>query len=1087
MIRFAVLAALCLAVTARAGIVDRLPGSAAPDIRQRQDRIVVHVAPQAAARLEPLRAGTPLARTGIAALDRTARRLGVLRFVPEFPARPGSPLAEFWYADLPAGADPVTAAAAFAALDEVTEAHAIDIVPVTAVPNDSMWSVAWHLYQPSRRDVHAPEAWDVTRGDSSIVLAVLDTGVLLDHPDLAGQFWIHVAERDGLPGVDDDGNGYVDDVRGWDFVSLASEDDVRPFEDWRDEDNDPNDYAGHGTAVSGVAAGRTNNGIGVAGMAWDIRIMPLRVGWSSPVFPLGAIDLSYAARAIAYAADNGATVISCSFSTTAAGDLLAAVNAAIDAGVTVVFSSGNNGTPAAAAQLPGVISVAATQQDDTVAGFSNLHPTVALSAPGLSLPTTFIRHAGVDSATDRQPDYTTGATGTSFAAPIVAATAALVQSHRAALGLPRLSPLEMKVLLMETVDAIDLVNASKADYGTGRLNAARALSPGRRSFHVRAAGKAVGPGIVIPARRGETRVAFAMDTNEILLVGGASGDTLERIPIAETPVGAMAAADAGTGIGTVFWIPCRDASIHAYDLLGRPLPGWPVAATNMSNVAWTAPALGDLEGDGPIEIVWGGTDGRVRAWHTDGSAVDGFPRVVAAPGPNPVVALADLDGAPGLEVVVATASGTVTALDRNGATLPGWPQQLPLPAADLAVADLGGAPGPEIVAAGGSVVAAWHVDGTLAFSRTLPVYLGSGIAAADVNGDGTRDVVAALLDRVTAISGTGSPLPGFPRAADALIAGPPVVGGITDLAPIGILFGCYDPAGGYRMRGFRGASARLARYPLPGGGGPFTVLAEIDGDDATEIVTGTGVDGSLWIYDAGAGSWNVPGWPEPAANSARTRCPDGAPRLEPLDDAAPGTVADLEAERLTPTRVAVRWTGVADEGPKGLPERYEVAASDRPFAATAFDDAPWHTTIAAAEGSLEVEFDDLPAGMDYWFAARSIDAAGNVSDVSELATISPTVPRIERGVRLTALRNPSQPPVAFGWLAAADVGDAGRAVRIYDLSGRLRARLDTGPGLEGVVPWDGRDAQGRAVRPGLYFARFEARSHAASVRFALVR
>lgn len=1087
MIRCAVLAALCIAATARAAIDDRVPGSTVPEVRQRQDRIVVRLVPQASARLGALRAAGGARRTGLAPLDRAADRLGVRRFLPEFGARSASPLADFWFADLPPGADPAEVAANLAALADVAEAHPIDIVPVTAVPNDSLWSVSWHLFQPSRRDVHGPEAWDVTTGDTSIVLAVLDTGVMTDHPDLRGQFWTNVAERDGLPGVDDDGNGYVDDVRGWDFIALATDADVPPFEDWRDEDNDPNDFAGHGTAVTGVAAGHANNGIGVAGMAWDIRVMPLRVGWATTFFALGVIDLSDAARAIEYAVDNGASVISCSFSTTAAGDLLAAVNAAIAAGVTVVFSSGNNGTQAAAAQLPGVISVAATQPNDVVAVFSNLHPTVALSAPGLSLPTTFIAHAGGDSAADRQPAYTTGASGTSFSAPLVAATAALVQSQRAALGLPPLAPIDMKTLIMETADAIDPLNTGSSNYGTGRLNAARALSMRRRSFRVRAAGASVGPAIVIPALRGETRIGFAMDTGELLFVGGASRDTLARIALPSTPVGAMSAADVGTGIGTVIWVPCEDLQIHAYDLLGRPLPGWPVPATGVNGSGWPTPALGDLDGDGRVEVVWGGNDGRVHAWHVDGQAVDGFPRVVGAPGPNPIVALADLDGVPGLEVVVAAASGTVIALDMHGAALPGWPQQLPLPASDVIVADIGGAPGPEVIAAGGSVIAAWRASGALAFSRTLPVYFGAGLAAADLNGDGIRELVAAMLDRVTVLDGAGLPLAGWPRPADALITGPPVIGGVTKLTPVGLLMGCDDGIGGSRLRGFTSTAFRLARYPLPGGAGPFVVLTELDGDDATEIVTGSGSDGSLWIYDAGEGTWRVPGWPAPGGNAARTRSPEGAPPLSPFDDVAPEPVADLLAERASPTRVTLRWTGVTDEGPSGLPVRYEIAASDRPFTPDEFDGAPWRTEVAAVDGTIEAELDDLPAGIDYWFAVRSNDASGNVSPVSNLAVLVPSAPQLAHGVRLTPLGNPARPPVSFAWLAAGEVADANRSVRIYDLGGRLRARLPVAPGFEGVVSWDGRDLQGRAVAPGLYFARFEAPSHASNARFALVR
>jgi subtilisin family serine protease len=1089
MMRFALLALICLAGPSHAAI-GAFPPESAPEVRFRQDRIVVRLAPGAALRLSQRGARGATSRLLIAGVDRVAERLGVRGFHAEFQgplAGPGTELSAFWFADLPENADPHAAAAAFMELEEVAEAHPIAIFPVSGVPNDSLWSISSHLYQDSRRDVHALEAWSVTRGDSSIVLAVLDTGVLLDHPDLAGQLWKNAAERGGLPGIDDDGNGYVDDIDGWDFVSMTTGQDAVPLEDWRDEDNDPNDFAGHGTAVSGIAAARSNNTIGITGTAWDIRIMPLRVGWSSPVFALGLVDLSFAARAITYAAANGAHVINCSFGSNAQSDFLAAVNAAANAGVLVVFSSGNNGTPAIASQLPGVMSVAATGPADVVTQFSNLHVTVALSAPGQSLPATFIAHAGGDSLSDRQPVYTAGASGTSFSAPIAAAAAALVQSRRVEMGLPLLRPLDMKLLLMETTDAIDPLNSRFTNYGTGRLNAGRALEDGLRSFRVRAAGKAVGPSVAIPALRGESRIAFAMDSRELLFIGGSSRDTLLRVALPDGPVGAIAAADPGTGIGTVIWVACADRRIYAYDLLGRPVAGWPVIATAVSGPFAATPVPADLDGDGVLEVLWGGNDGRVHAWRADGSPLPGFPRDVSTGGPNLILALADLDGAPGAEIVAAAGSGTVIALDGGGATLPGWPQQLAFPAIDVIVADIGGMAGPEVIAAGGSLVVAWRANGTLVWSRTMPVLVGSGLAAADFDGNGTSEVVAPLLDRIAVIGNTGSFHPGFPKVTDALVAGPPVVGGITSVTPIGILVGCADEAGGFRLRGISSSAIRLARYPLPGGAGPFVTLANLDGDDATEIVAGTGSEGSLWVYDAGPSTWRAPGWPTPGGNSARTRSNIAPPSLSAFDDVAPAAVEDLAALRRTPTHVTLRWTGVADEGPSGVPEHYEIAASDQPFGPDGFDDAPGRQTAAADSDPLEIEFDDLPAGVPYYFAVRSIDAYGNVSPMSNLAALNQPVPVIASGVRIASLRNPTGVPVALGWLAGSDVPEERRTVRIFDVGGRLLSRLRIEPGFEGVVEWNGRDLFGRTVPPGLYFARLETPSHSATARFALIR
>src|SRR5262249_20350110 len=158
-------------------------------------------------------------------------------------------------------------------LPEVVSATPIAILPLDAVPNDSLWASSYWYYQPSRMDVHAPEAWDVTTGDTSVVVAIVDTGVNPYHPDvggsvagLSGQIYTNWAEVNGLPGVDDDGNGKIDDFHGWDFVALSNNSDVEPGEDWQDEDNDPNDFVAHGTGVAGMVGALTNNTIGVAGM-----------------------------------------------------------------------------------------------------------------------------------------------------------------------------------------------------------------------------------------------------------------------------------------------------------------------------------------------------------------------------------------------------------------------------------------------------------------------------------------------------------------------------------------------------------------------------------------------------------------------------------------------------------------------------------------------------------------------------------------------------------------------------------------------------------------------------------------------------
>ncbi|MBT5268992.1 MAG: S8 family serine peptidase [Candidatus Marinimicrobia bacterium] len=155
------------------------------------------------------------------------------------------------------------------------------------IPDDPMYSQQWH-----HAAVNAPALWDSTTGDTSQIIGIIDTGVDWDHPDLAENIWINWAEYHGADGVDDDGNGYVDDIRGWDWIS---------------DDNDPNDDNSHGTHVAGIAAGVGNNGIGITGVSWSSKIMSLKVLQST-----GFGNSSDIASAVEYAGSNGATVMNLS-------------------------------------------------------------------------------------------------------------------------------------------------------------------------------------------------------------------------------------------------------------------------------------------------------------------------------------------------------------------------------------------------------------------------------------------------------------------------------------------------------------------------------------------------------------------------------------------------------------------------------------------------------------------------------------------------------------------------------------------------------------------------------------------------------
>lgn len=222
-------------------------------------------------------------------------------------------------------------------------------------------------------DMSVPAAWNITTGSSDVTIAVIDSGVMYTHPDLAANIWANTKEIPGN-GIDDDGNGYVDDVYGWDFV---------------DDDNDPMDFNGHGTHCAGTIAGVGNNSAGVAGVMWNAKVMPVRV-----LDTQGYGTVYHSIAAIKYATAMGADVISCSFGGAEGSQ---AYRDAIRASpALVVCAAGNDGGDndvfpmyPANYNSPNVLSVAALDNRDDLAIFSNFGKiSVHVAAPGIGILST---------------------------------------------------------------------------------------------------------------------------------------------------------------------------------------------------------------------------------------------------------------------------------------------------------------------------------------------------------------------------------------------------------------------------------------------------------------------------------------------------------------------------------------------------------------------------------------------------------------------------------------------------------------------------------------------------------------------------
>jgi len=256
------------------------------------------------------------------------------------------------------------------------------------VPNDFYFGIfQWFLRSGATKyGAGFSDAWDLWKGDTSTVVAVMDIGTDIGHPDLASKISINRGEIPGN-GIDDDGDGYVDDTKGWDFGTHDNDPDPTPT-------FDPTglDIGFHGTFVAGLVAAAPNNSQGIAGAAWNCRVMPLKVSDSA-----GEIQLSAVAEAFQYVDIKRPAVLNMSFGTTdsTARDFLQAlVTDATAANVLCVAGAGNSDTSAVAwpAGCNGVLSVGATDETGARAFFSNYGPWVRVAAPGSSMWSTICRN-----------------------------------------------------------------------------------------------------------------------------------------------------------------------------------------------------------------------------------------------------------------------------------------------------------------------------------------------------------------------------------------------------------------------------------------------------------------------------------------------------------------------------------------------------------------------------------------------------------------------------------------------------------------------------------------------------------------------
>ncbi|RME04841.1 MAG: hypothetical protein D6805_01660 [Planctomycetota bacterium] len=337
-------------------------------------------------------------------------------------------------------------------------------------PRDAYFPLQWGAYNYGQdapggmvgkigAHVDMLRAWRLTTGSKKVLVAVLDTGVDYEHPDLRENIWVNEKEKYGIAGYDDDGNGYIDDVHGWNFVSAVKTGNQAGSPD-------PMDDNGHGTHCAGVIGAKGNNLEGIAGLNWQVRIMALKF-----LNAVGSGNVVSMYRAIEYAVRNKVRVINASFGFEQKSKLLEdALRMAREAKVIICAAAGNSGRSSDRRPLypanyerefDNIISVAATNNLDKLASFSNFGArTVHVAAPGVRIVSTIPKNSYA------------AASGTSMAAPHVSGAVALLLSRN-----PRLSPKTVRDRLIATCDVVeDLVGRVRS---WGRINVYRFLTNDR--------------------------------------------------------------------------------------------------------------------------------------------------------------------------------------------------------------------------------------------------------------------------------------------------------------------------------------------------------------------------------------------------------------------------------------------------------------------------------------------------------------------------------------------------------------------------------------------------------------------------------
>jgi hypothetical protein len=968
------------------------------------------------------------------------------------------------------------------------------ILRLDYIPNDPQFNLQWH-----HPVTQTPETWDWTFGSEEIIVGIIDSGVKWNHPDLQDNIYVCEAELNstthGGPGMtidwengivsggndlDDSGSGKPDDVIGWNFYSTQSNQSFQPF-----PDND------HGTHVAGCAGAVGDNGIGVAGAALSVKLLGTRHAPTN--FNTGTIQNGY--NAIYYTADAGADFINCSWGGSGgANQANLAVNYATDQGALVISSSGNDNSnndisPRYPSDAQNAMCIAATDQNDEKANFSNYGNVVDVSSPGVNIISTIIAGNGY-----------AGYNGTSMASPVVAGIAALIKSMH-----PDLGPLEIRDRIVLTADDIDDLNPGyEGLLGSGRINAFTAtmydLIP-NLSIEEMQIEEYEGDGDGIP-NPGEVisvslKLHNALGENVLWLNAEQVTATLScdvpGVEIIQDQVtfpnisggfeywndGDPFLFQTDPGFAGFHKIPFTitvsanpDHSIpyvldHEVDIpLTLTHAGWPI---DLGGASMSSALITDITADGYREVIFGDHTGKVHALHANGSYLSGFP-VQFTGNISASIAAADLTGDGKRELVVGSEAGELHVLAH---------------------------------------------DASLIFTHDVEGMIRANPMIDDINGNGEHEIIVVTsTGQLTALSSTGNVLSNYPVTLDAGVWSSPALADLNnDGSPEIIL----STTGGEVIALNAETATSIAGWPVDIGGGSWNgpIVVDATGNGQQDVVIGT-LNGNVFIIKNDGSihlQHNIAGQIRAGIVAADLNN-DGSIELVVMKQSGELHVIDTDGNNIgnfplafdaqiesTPILADMSRNGTYDiifgdntgylhsidlEGNQtpNFPIYLGSAIKASPAIEYTGYDNDVEIAVANTNAYILIDYKNSISGIKWHFFKKNTRRTGNAADASTSADPG-VVPDM-----ITQLNsnypNPFNPTTTISFNLAKDTDVT---LQVYNIKGQLVNTLinETYTAGEHSVVWNGKDKRGSTVSSGVYLYKLKTTDHTDVKRMMLIK